>query len=126
MTGYPSARSEQKPLYIARTQTAAHPLSSSVISVQSDGQAFPKADDLSKATFFVFGLRAKTYVVGDVQAAQDSSPHRVSDGQRRARQLPKVNSSVSGGIVWQLVPAILFFHFSSHRAVAPLICLGFA
>jgi hypothetical protein len=71
------------------------------------------AGDLSKTTFFVFGLPAKTYVAGDVQAAQDSSPHRVSDGQRRARQLPKVKSRVSGGIVWQLVPATLFFHLVS-------------
>jgi hypothetical protein len=61
-------------------------------------------------------------VAGDVQAAQDSSPHRVSDGQRRARQLPKVNSRVSGGIVWQLVPAILFLslQFPPSRRAADL------
>jgi hypothetical protein len=58
------------------------------------------------------------------QAAQLSSPHRVSDGQRSTRQLPKVKTRVSGGIVQQFVSATLFF--PDPRAVAPLICLALA
>ena len=43
------------------------------------------------------GYPAQKYVAGDVQATQLSSPHRVSDGQRRTRQLPKVKTRLSGG-----------------------------
>jgi hypothetical protein len=43
------------------------------------------------------GYPAKKYVAGDVHAAQASSPHRVSNGQRRTRQLPKVKRRLSGG-----------------------------
>ena len=43
------------------------------------------------------GYPAKKYVAGDVHAAQASSPHRVSNGQRRTRQLPKAKTRLSGG-----------------------------
>lgn len=60
-------------------------------------------------SYFVFlGYPAKKCVVGDVQAAQASSPHRVSDGQRRTRQLPKAKTRLSGSSVQQFVPATLF------------------
>src|SRR5437763_16808081 len=43
------------------------------------------------------GYPAKKYVAGDVHAAQASSPHRVSNGPRRTRQLPKAKTRLSGG-----------------------------
>src|SRR5438045_9781890 len=61
------------------------------------------------------GDPAKAYVAGDVQAAQLSSPHRVSDGQRRTRQLPKAKRRVSGSSVQQFVLAALFSSLTALR-----------
>jgi len=63
------------------------------------------------------GCPAKKYVAGDVHAAQGSSLHRVSDGQRRTRQLPKVKRRVSSATVQQVVPATLFFHATDNHAL---------
>jgi hypothetical protein len=57
-----------------------------------------------KSNFCFLGYAAKKFVAGDVHAAQGSSPHRVSDGQRRTRQLPKAKTRLSGSSVQQFVP----------------------
>lgn len=66
------------------------------------------------------GYPAKKYVAGDVHAAQASSPHRVSNGQRRTRQLPKVKRKSER----QQCPAVCpcDTSFQPYRIATRLLC----